>query len=340
MLSSLRFIASAYLLGVAIAPIHAQCVATGGQPVPSSLVAGRWFVYWNVAGQRLRLYTDTGGGNIVLYPEAVRSLGFAADTTYWRRGADSGRLVTTAIPESAIDSVFPPIPEFRSVQQVAGALRLNVAQEPARPDADGFSPAGVLGSAWFADRVWTLDYPNARLLYHDRGSTSPAAAPCWTPLGFQTTSDGWRTNHFPRVTMRVDGESIEMLLDTGARVEVTEAAQRLLADSEPRHRGTSFITRRRFEQWHAKHPSWRVLRAATEGFGFDMIEVPRLELGEQLVGPAWFTVLNNENFETFMSQYMDRPIEGALGGSALRHVRVVLDYPRARAAFLAPDRDF
>jgi len=37
-----------------------------------------------------------------------------------------------------------------------------------------------------------------------------------------------------------------------------------------------------------------------------------------------------------MSQYMDRPIEGALGGSAFRYVTLIIDYPRARAAALLP----
>jgi hypothetical protein len=34
-----------------------------------------------------------------------------------------------------------------------------------------------------------------------------------------------------------------------------------------------------------------------------------------------------------MSQWMDKRIEGALGGNALHHFRVSVDYPRALAVF-------
>jgi hypothetical protein len=64
-----------------------------------------------------------------------------------------------------------------------------------------------------------------------------------------------------------------------------------------------------------------------------MIQVRELRVGGQIVGPAWFTMRPDKNFHEFMSQWMDRPVDGALGGSVLRYFRVTLDYPGATATF-------
>lgn len=47
----------------------------------------------------------------------------------------------------------------------------------------------------------------------------------------------------------------------------------------------------------------------------------------------WFTRRADQNFHRYMSQFMDKQIEGALGGSALHYFRVTVDYPRAVAIF-------
>ena len=53
------------------------------------------------------------------------------------------------------------------------------------------------------------------------------------------------------------------------------------------------------------------------------------------VGPVWFTRRPDPSFHQFMSQYMDKQVEGALGGSALKFFRVTVDYPNAVAALRA-----
>lgn len=66
-----------------------------------------------------------------------------------------------------------------------------------------------------------------------------------------------------------------------------------------------------------------------------MIRVAEIRVGSQNIGPVWFTVRPDQSFHDFMSQYMDEPVEGALGGSAWKYATLILDYPRARAAVLA-----
>ena len=46
------------------------------------------------------------------------------------------------------------------------------------------------------------------------------------------------------------------------------------------------------------------------------IEVSRIVVGGYTVGPVWFTRRADKNFHEYMSQWMDKRIEGALGGVA------------------------
>jgi hypothetical protein len=98
-------------------------------------------------------------------------------------------------------------------------------------------------------------------------------------------------------------------------------------------RATSFITANVFEKWRKRHPEWRVIEGAEKRSGEAIIEVPKIVVGGYTVGPVWFTRRADRNFHEYMSQWMDKRIEGALGGNALCHFRVSVDYPRAFAVF-------
>ena len=67
--------------------------------------------------------------------------------------------------------------------------------------------------------------------------------------------------------------------------------------------------------------------------GMRMIEVPEVSIAGFRVGPVWFTERPDPNFHQYMSQWMDRRVDGALGGNALRFFRVTVDYPVAVAHF-------
>ena len=64
-----------------------------------------------------------------------------------------------------------------------------------------------------------------------------------------------------------------------------------------------------------------------------MIEVPRITIDGHAVGPVWFAEQPPGSFQKYMAGMMDRPTWGAIGGSALRYFRVLVDYPAARACF-------
>lgn len=286
----------------------------GPRALPVRVAADRFFVRpVTVDNDTLTLYTDTGGG-LFLYADAAARLGLEADSTG-----------TVALPPLHPDALIPAPAGSRDG-------RLPVLDE--RPD--GFDVGdGMLGQAWFADRVWTFDYPAGRLLLWPDASGRRDAPPAHSvALGFQTDSTGRRTLSFPRIRIEVDGDSLDVLFDTGATVWLTDSAVAELADGGLQQRATSFITAGVMQRWRARHPEWRVLENADRFVpGMAMIEVPEMAVGGWRVGPVWFTERPDRNFHEFMSGFMDQRVEGALGGSGLRFFRVTVDYPAAIAEF-------
>lgn len=277
-------------------------------------------------GDTLRLYTDTGGGTNMIFPAAVERLGLPTKTA---SPPDGGTARFAAVPAFRTGAAVP-LPSLAS----PNAHWLLVRRPPGYMAGDGF-----LGRTWFAGRVWALDYPGGTLGLVLGWDPEAVAEEHRVALGFQTDSAGRLTTHFPRVRVEVDGDSLDLLLDTGATVPLTGDAREELGAGGPAERGTSFVVRSVYEGWRRRHPDWRVIEAADRVAGTPMIRVPEVSVAGHTVGPVWFTVRPDRNFREGMSRWMDREIDGALGGSALRHFRLVLDYPRATAAFLRPGAD-
>ena len=326
-------------LGVALcSAMHASVVAgqdgrmpglqSGAPPIPLHVRydADRWSVVTvTQRGDSLTLYLDTGGGTCFLSTVAARRLGLAP---MWSRqvspvsGAESVQVVT-----------LPPLS-----RQAAIPLPATEAPIGERflvfPDTE-FSKDGFLGRTWFAGLVWVFDYP-ARSLAVGAGPLLRDAGPLGrVSLGFQVDTAGKRTTQFPRVRVAVDGDSLDLLLDTGATVFLSPNAIASLADGGPAARAASFITQDVFDRWRARHPDWRVIDRA-QVIGKDtvpMILVPQVIVGGLASGPVWFTIRPTRNFHQGMSRWMDRQIDGALGGSALKYFRVTADYPNGIALF-------
>jgi hypothetical protein len=289
-------------------------------------VNGRWILAPKaVDGTPVRFYLDTGGGANMLFQGAVDRFRLPVE----RRSSGGDTISFVAPPPLAPGEFMPPIP----------ASELLVPPPAMAHGIDVGSPLdGFLGRLWFADRVWTFDYPAGRLSLHE--SAPPAGdTGCWVPLGFQTDSTGHRTTNFPRIPVVIDEDSLELLFDTGATTTLTDAALGAVEEGGrpgPSSRATSFIAKVHVDRWHGRHPDWPVVDSAEQGTGARMIRVPEVRVGGIAVGPVWFTERPDRNFHQYMSQWMDRRIEGALGGSALRYLRVTVDYPGARARFERP----
>lgn len=298
------------LLAAIALPATAQDVR-----VPAEFMHDQVWVTPRIGGETLRFFTDTGGGWNAIADTRVDRLGLP------RTAAGEGEVVDW--PAFDADASIPAAPGYFMDGRLAVA-----------PAGQLFGGDGFLGGRWFADGIWAFDYPRGTL--HRLGSVDGAAAGATrVPLGFQTDAEGRRTTHFPSIDVTVDGEVLVMLYDSGATAITTTASAPVFGVAPDTLVGTSFIETEVFERWMKAHPQWRVLDAADRKGPrlARMIEVPEVTIAGHAVGPVWFSEQPKGAFQSYMAGMMDRPAWGALGGSALKYFRVVLDYPGAAAYF-------
>ena len=305
------------MLTAALLLLGLPAAASTATLMPSRFAADLVFVEPRTRdGRALSLFTDTGGGAF-LDARAVDRLGLP--TTAEADGAHFTRL-----------PAFQPGLAIPAPQANEGKLYVMPAAEAAaHPVQVG---DGMLGEAWFGGRVWTWDYPRRQLILEGSDWRADPAARR-VALGFKQAADGARTTSFPRITIKVDGKPIDVLLDTGAATVLDTAAMKALDDALPAQRATSMISDSTFRAWRRAHPDWRVIEKAQAFSGAAMIEVPEVEIASSRIGPVWFTWRADANFHTYMSGMMDARVEGAIGGNALRHFVMSVDYPGAAAYF-------
>lgn len=318
----------AIALGACSAPGHLADIPTQATSIPAEFEHGLVFVLpVTTRGDTLRFFTDTGGSPISqINSSAVERLGLERETVSF--GERSVDLVEFPIFQGG--KAIPPIPVYES-DPVSKLLGGRLAVAPDRRDSDG-----LLGKFWHSGRVWTFDYPRGRLYLHPSAEGLQFDPAHTIPLGFKTDDSGTRIQHFPSVEAVVDGESFLWLLDTGATLILTDEAHKIVGGAKTV--AASFVAARTFDRWRERHPEWEVIEGADANTdGEPAIIVPQVEIAGHSVGPALFVRRADANYDEFMSQWMDRPIEGALGGSVFRHFVLTIDYPTAQAHFQKAD---
>lgn len=270
-------------------------------------------------GTTLNFFTDTGGGLFIFSDVAERLKLLVQEVK-----TEEGVLRTVTLPDFKPGTTIPSPLGSRERLFVAPVTERNSMSQ---------DWSGMLGQQWFAGRTWQFDYPNRRLLLLADGDLPKQKEKHRVALGFQTKNSGTRATNFPRIQVFIDDETIDLLFDTGASTRLSSDALAALNDKRPTDRATSFITASIFEKWRKRHPQWRVVERAEEGTGQAMIEVPKISVAGYTVGSVWFTRRPDKNFHEYMSQWMDKKVEGALGGNALRQFRISIDYQRAVAVF-------
>lgn len=313
------------LILIAAAPLSIARTANH-QVLPTVYEAGHFYaVPETTGGQKLKLVVDTGGG------------GFAG--MYWISAAAAKRLQlkTRSCGAGEDEATVANLPEYRRGHGLPPPFGGRCGEAILVQPTSARGNDGQLGAGYLTGRVWTFDYPGRRLTLEGT-SWSPASAAHATALGFQRNKKGQPTSGFARITIHVDGESLDMLLDTGATAHPTPAGEK--ASGTPTVGGygvTSYITTSVLNRWHARHPGWRLVNNGDDLLGANhamrLIEVPRVEIAGWSVGPVWFTERPDPNFHKFMAQWMDKPPEGAVGGNVFRHFVMTIDYPHAVAYF-------
>jgi hypothetical protein len=286
-------------------------------------------------GVQLTLFTDTGGGLFITAAAVERlKLGGLTAEDLGSRGISIPAAVIREMPPGAR---FVQLPEFRADASIPAPITpwgesFLLPHAPVAGSTAELVRDGMLGQMWFAGRVWMFDYANRELLLHPPGDLREHEPEQRVDLGFKTADDGRRLSNHPRMPITIDGETIQVLFDTGATTVLSEKAMNVVDDGGGSVRATSFIAERIFNQWRKRNPGWRVIEAAETSSGQAMIEARDVTIAGHAIDAVWFT-RRTDNDYTWMSSFMDQPVEGALGGNALRHFRITVDYPRAVAIF-------
>jgi hypothetical protein len=321
-------IVTGFLAVAALAAGPGTAARAPAQVLPATYEAGHIYATpETVDGQRLRLLVDTGGGGAAgmywISAAAVKRLGLKTSTCL----LDKQPVPVASLPDYRPGRGLPP--------PAAGPCG-NVLM--VAPKAPGGADGQLGGSYLSAGRAWTFDYPAERLVA-EGPAWRPGALARATPLGFQRDDDGQLTDGFARITLRVDGQPLDMLLDTGATAHPSAAGEK--ASGTPTVNGfgvASYVTTSVLNRWHKAHPDWRVVDKGDDLAGAKyaarLIEVPKVEIAGWSVGPVWFTERPDTAFHDFMSSLMDKRVEGAVGGNVFRHFVMTVDYPRATAYFL------
>jgi hypothetical protein len=267
--------------------------------LPVVVEEDRFFLQTRAAtGGDLRVFLDSAGG-MSLTRKAVERLRLPVK----REQTRDGELATAP---------FPTFYDGRLPRPMVEAVP--VVDEAPMERADG-----TLGAPWFAGRVFTFDYAGKRMWLRSAGDLPAVPAAHRIPLGLPQDEPGDLGSPDARIQVEIDGVTMDMLLDTGATITLTDAARQALGGAA-RERATSFVIEALFEHWRTAHPDWRVIQGADRAQGgAPMIEVPEVRIANHDIGPVWFT---------------RRPDRSAIGGSALRHFqRVTVDWANATAVF-------
>lgn len=309
-----------FLLAVACRFTPAQ---SPGKPValPSKYIEDRFYVVPEMLdGTKLNFFTDTGGANFIFDEDA--------DRLHLQR--------ITVKAANGKDFEMVPMPAFKATASIPEPLgsdgKLYIGPNNSRtPTHQDWT--GMLGQNWFAGRVWTFDYPGKKLFLRASDNLPKHKPSQEISLAFKTDKQGKRELNYPRITIIIDGTPLDVLFDTGASANLSEATVAALKDNRAAYRATSFIVTSVFEKWRKLHPDWRVIEKSDVTGSEALIEVPKVTVAGQIVGPVWFTRKPDFNFHIYMNSVMDKPIDGALGGNALRFFKITVDYPNAIAVF-------
>ena len=281
---------------IAVCLVSATAVAADAQTlvtIPTRYRADRFFAApVSQQGDTIVLLMDTGGGGVFVNKPVLARLGITPKFAGMAQG----------------DSIFEggKFPRFRagaSIPPSLGTPRDQIAGLGVKPSAIFDGSVGMVGHNWFAGRVWVLDYPQHTAAYY-------ATAPTPKPLGLHTipmTLQKPLTRDDPRIQVIVDGDTVDMLLDTGATTQLTPEAV-TAEGSAPAIRAGAFAAARLWDGWHSKHPEWPVVQGGEVYSKADIIRVPSVSIAGYDVGPIWFSKRRDAVYDGMMKQIMDKPI--------------------------------
>jgi|JI6StandDraft_1071083.scaffolds.fasta_scaffold13634_6 hypothetical protein len=300
--------------------------------LPSQFIDGERF-YLKIAvvgGDTILAYCDTGGGMSMLFPN-------------YNNNAKVNSKIKLAIfkalmpmnyilfDDVVVDNNFPkPVPLRKKILRNPISMvktpyliippldqELKMAIK-AQPEIRAF-----LGQDFFMYKSWTIDYIQKNVWVNTPLNKTETELANILKIGFKKNKNQENIFGHPSMIIEVEGDTIDVLFDTGATSILTENGKNQFGTTK-KSLGSSFIATSIFQKWRDRHPEWKYYPKA-EWLG-DMIEVPKIKIGGYEVGPVLFSQRPDEVWSEGMISTMDKVVKGAIGGSALKYFRVTIDY--------------
>lgn len=300
--------------------------------IPSNFIEGERFYIKIPIGDSDSIlgFGDTGGGLSMLMPDTENKGNIKSKL---KTGLLKGIMPIKYILFSDLvpDSKFPrpcPVSNFvlrnpfmrieESYLMVPPMEKELKLMTEVQPEMEAF-----LGQGFFMNKSWTFDYPNKKIWINTPLDNSQLGYPNVQEIGFKKNENQDKIFGHPRMTIEIDGESIDVLFDTGATMVLSEDGKRQM-NTDKKTIGGSFIAASVCQKWRELHPDWNFYPKAD--LAGDVIEVPVVNIGGYEVGPVLFAVRRDENWSKGMIASMDKEVKGAIGGSALKYFKVTIDY--------------
>lgn len=247
---------------------------------------------------------DTGGGSLQMTKTVASSLGLAMIGA--PRSEEGRQFQAVASPRLFIAGTEIVIPTDDRVMVPLGGPTI----------APGVASRGFLPGYLLRPHRVLIDYPGRRF-----GLDLPADLSA-EKLPVQID----RQSGFLRLDCVIDGEHVGLLLDTGA--------------------SATMLSRAYIDKLSAKHPDWKSAQGAfgaTNMIGgkmeldAEMLRVPQVGIGNITLRDVVAVSRPVGVFEKWMSAMVSAPIIGALGGNALRNLRLQIDFGQSQVTAIHTD---
>lgn len=300
--------------------------------LPSKFINGERFYLKlvTVTGDTILGFCDTGGGITALLPTTVEKLNLQSKVK--EMIIDDSKMGYILFSDVIKDKKIPPI----SIMPMSG-IKASYFAVPDKKfmESEGqffikFVPQDAfLGQFFFLDKAWTIDYLKKEVWVNTSIKKNSKSADI-QQLGFKKDKEGKKLYGHPSMKIIVDGDTLDVLLDTGATFILSTNGKSKLNVTDNAI-GGSFIAKSVFEKWHQNHPEWKIIE---KGDGkSDIIEVPKIKIGKNQIGPVLFSVRPDEAWSKQMISTMDKVVKGAIGGSAFKYLKIKIDYNNELAEF-------
>jgi hypothetical protein len=186
------------------------------------------------------------------------------------------------------------------------------------------------GQNLFMGKSWTIDYPGRKVWVNTPLNRTDQMRPGMESIGFKKNESGEKIFGHPSMQIVVDGDTIDVLFDTGATIILSDNGKKALHTDKKTIAG-SFIASSVFDKWRTRHPEWKYFEKTDRSN--DVIEVPGITIAGVEAGPVLFARRPDSAWSEGMIGSMDKVVKGAIGGSALKYYRVTIDYNADLIAF-------